>query len=177
MQFGHNDGGAINDRFRARASLHGVGEETQSIDNLLTGKHEIVHTFGWYLRKFVADARAQGATPIICSLIPRKIWGKDGKIVRNVNDYAGWAKEVAEQEKAPFIDLNGTIAARYDALGHDAVMKLFPQVTPDEHTHPNWAGADLNARTVVAGLAALHPDPLAPYFSAQGEQVASARAK
>lgn len=174
MQFGHNDGGPINDKFRARASLKGVGDESEEIDNMLTGKHEVVHTFGWYLRKFVADARAKGATPMICSLIPRKIWGKDGKIARNNHDYAGWAKEVAEQEKVPFIDLNNLIAARYDALGHDAVMKLFPQVTPDEHTHTNWAGADLNAQIVVASLKSLHPDPLAPYFSAKGSQVTPA---
>jgi hypothetical protein len=63
------------------------------------------------------------------------------------------------------------VAARYDELGHDAVMKLFPQVTPDEHTHTNWAGADLNAQTVIAALKTLHPDPLAPYFSTKGRQV------
>src|SRR5271166_3233305 len=38
IQFGHNDAGAINDNFRARASIPGVGEETQEIDNMLTHK-------------------------------------------------------------------------------------------------------------------------------------------
>ena len=66
IQMGHNDGGPINDNFRARGSLPGLGEETQEIDNLLTGKHEVVHTYGWYLRKYIADARAHGMTPIIC---------------------------------------------------------------------------------------------------------------
>ena len=36
------------------------------------------------------------------------------------------------------------------AFGCDAVMKLFPQVTSDEHNHPNGRGADLNAQVVVA---------------------------
>ena len=58
---------------------------------MLTGKHEVVHSYGWYLRRFVADARAKGATPIICSLVPRKIWDERGMIRRNTNDYAGWA--------------------------------------------------------------------------------------
>ena len=71
---------------RGRAHrCRGVGDETQEIDNPITKQHEMVHTFGWYLRKYVADTHAKGATPIVCSLIPRKIW-KDGKIVRNTDD-------------------------------------------------------------------------------------------
>ena len=63
------------------------------------------------------------------------------------------------------------IAARYDARGRDAVMKLFPQVMPDEHTHPNRAGAELNAEFVIAGLKALTPNPLAQYYSAKAAGV------
>jgi hypothetical protein len=155
----------VNDTARARGTLRGVGEESETIDNLLTHERETVHSYGWYLRKFIADARAKGATPIVCSLIPRKIWTTDGKIKRNKDDYAGWAAQVAAAEHTGFIDLNESIARRYDELGHDAVMKLFPQVTPDEHTHPNLAGAELNAAFVVAGLKALKDDPLARYFS------------
>jgi hypothetical protein len=46
----------------------------------------VVHSYGWYLRKFIADAKARGATPIVCSPIPRKIW-KDGKIARSADSY------------------------------------------------------------------------------------------
>jgi len=167
MQFGHNDNGAINDATRARASLKGVGDETEAIDNLLTKRPEVVHSYGWYLRKFIADTKAKGATPIVCSLIPRKSWDADGKISRSKESYAGWAAAVAKEEDVGFIDLNEKVAARYDALGHDAVMKQFPQVTPDEHTHPNRAGAELNAEIVIAGLKALRLNPLESYFSAK----------
>lgn len=74
MQFGHNDASAVNDTSRARRTIRGVGAETQEIDNLLTKQHEVVHTYGWYLRKFIADARAAGATPLVCSPVPRKSW-------------------------------------------------------------------------------------------------------
>lgn len=174
MQFGHNDNGAINDTSRARASIKGVGEESQEIDNLITKLHEVVHSYGWYLRKFIAETRSHGATPIVCSLVPRKMWDKEGHINRSAGDYAGWAKAVATQEKVAFIDLNENIARAYDALGHDAVMKLFPQVTPDEHTHTNLAGAEFNARQVIAGLKALKENPLAPYFSVKAGDVAAA---
>jgi lysophospholipase L1-like esterase len=155
MQFGHNDAAPLNDDKRARGTIRGTGEQSEEIDNLLTGKHEVVHSYGWYLRKFIADIRAKGATPIVCSLIPRKAWDEQGKIRRNKADYAGWAEEVARSEHAGFIDLNEMAARRYDELGHDAVMGLFPLTTPDEHVHTNWAGAQLNAQLVVAGLKAL----------------------
>jgi len=127
-----------------------------------------VHTYGWYMRKYIQDAKAKGATPIVCSLVPRKIW-KDGKIVRNSGDYAGWAAEVARSEGVPFVDLNEIIAARYDAMGPDKVNPLFG----DEHTHTTRAGAELNAECVVAGLNALKNDPLAPYFSLHAKKVAA----
>ena len=168
MQFGHNDGGPLNDDSRARGTIKGVGEETQEIDNLLTKQHEVVHTYGWYLRKFITETRAAGATPVVCSLIPRKSWDKSGKVNRNKADYAGWAAEVAAQEKIGFIDLNELVAAKYDELGHDAVMKLFPQVTPDEHTHPNLAGAKLNAEIVTEGLRALPGAPVDAWLSGLG---------
>src|SRR5262252_7523764 len=162
MQFGHNDGGEINDTSRARGSLRGIGDETQEIDILLTKKHEVVHTFGWYLRKFTADIRARGATPIICSLIPRKIW-KDGKIVRNTDTYAGWAADVARVEHVAFVDLNEIIARKYDELGPDPVEPLFA----DPHTHTSLAGAQLNARCVVEGLRSLKPNPLATFIRSE----------
>jgi lysophospholipase L1-like esterase len=163
MQFGHNDSGAINDDKRARASLKGYGEESEEIDNLLTKQHETVHTYGWYLRKFVADAKAKGATAIICSPIPRKSWNSEGKMNRATNSYGGWAAAVAKQENIGFIDLNNLAADKYDQLGRDTVIKLFPQVTPDEHTHTNLAGAELNAQLVIAGLKQLNKHPLAAY--------------
>ncbi len=109
MQFGHNDGNALNDDSRARGTIRGVGDQTQEIDNLLTHKHEVVHSYGWYMRKYVTDAKSKGATPIVCSLVPRNDW-VDGKVKRSADSYAGWAKQIAEDEKVPFIDLNEIIA-------------------------------------------------------------------
>ena len=167
MQFGHNDEGAVNDNFRARGTIKGTGDESQEIDNILTKQHEVVHSFGWYLKKFIADARAKGATPIVCSLIPRKIW-KDGKIARNSEDYGKWAAEVAASEKAPFVDLNNIIADRYDQLGEAKVEPLFA----DPHTHTSRVGAELNAECVIAALKALKSNPLAPYFTEKAAAVA-----
>lgn len=149
MQFGHNDGGAINDTTRARGSIRGIGDETQEIDNMLTKKHEIVHSFGWYMKKYINDAKSKGATPIVCSLVPRNVW-KDGNVQRANESYGLWAAQCAESEKAFFIDLNEIIAKKYEA-GFDET-KLKAEFFPTDHTHTNLAGANFNATAVIEGL-------------------------
>lgn len=170
MQFGHNDSGVLNDDSRARGTIKGTGEEVQQIDNILTKKHEVVHSYGWYLRKFVADTLAKGATPIMCSPVPRKIW-RDGKMVTNSEDYAKWAGDVAASAGVGFVDLNSIVARKYEALGPEKVEPLFA----DERTHTSLVGAELNAASVVAGLKALKKNPLARYFSVKAKGVEKAR--
>lgn len=160
IQFGHNDGGAVNDASRARGSLRGTGDETQEIDNLLTKKHEVVHTYGWYLKRFVSDARARGVTVIVLSPIPRNIW-KDGRVIRASTDYGRWADEVARSQGAFFIALNDIVADQYDALGPDKVKDLY---FLEDHTHTTPAGAQLNAASVVKGLMALKNCPLVNFL-------------
>ncbi len=96
MQFGHNDGGPL-DSGRGRASLKGTGEETQEVTDAKTGKKVLVHTYGWYMRKYVADARAKGATAVVLSPIPRNIW-KNDRVERASNNYGKWAAEAAKAE-------------------------------------------------------------------------------
>lgn len=174
MQFGHNDASPVNDDKRARGTIRGVGFESTEIDNLMTGQRETVHSYGWYLRKYIAEIRAKGATPVVASLVPRKAWNdngpQQGKVRRNRADYAGWAAEVARSEKVGFIDLNEIVAARYDAMGRDAVMALFPATVPDERVHTNWAGAVLNAQVVATELARLD-DPRMKTFLKPVEDV------
>jgi lysophospholipase L1-like esterase len=147
MQFGHNDSAALNDTTRARGTIKGVGDESEEIDNQLTGQHETVHTYGWYLRRYVREAKERGVTPVICSLVPRKKW-QDGKVVRSADGYAGWARQVAEQEGVAFIDLNERVAQRYEQLGEEKVEALFA----DEHTHTSRLGAEVNAALVAEAL-------------------------
>ncbi len=161
MQFGTN-GGPINDAARARGELHGIGDESQAITNLVTKKFETVHTFGWYEMKMISEARAKGATAIVCSLIPRNTW-HDVKVARNGPDSAaGWAAEAARAANAPFIDLNEIIARRYDSLGQEKVKELF---VANAGPHTSLAGAQTNAACVIAGLKSFKENPLAKFFS------------
>lgn len=158
MQFGHNDSGPLDNKARARGTLPGNGEETRTIDNPITRRTEIVHTYGWYLRQMIEQAKKKGATPIVLSLVPRKVWDA-GKIHREA--YINWAEEAARQEHAPFVNLNEIVARKYESMGSAKVDSLFG----DPHTHTNLAGAQLNAESVIEGLDALRHDPLKKYFS------------
>lgn len=167
VQFGHNDSGPLDDTARARGTIPGTGEDTREIENPILKRHETVHTYGWYMRQYVEQGRAKGATVIVCTLIPRKIW-KDGQVVLSGADsYGGWAREIAAQEHAPVVDLNEIIGREYDALGQPAVEPLFG----DPHTHTSLEGAKLNARAVITGLKLLHPDPLGRFLSSEAAEV------
>ncbi|HSB27418.1 MAG TPA: alpha/beta hydrolase fold domain-containing protein, partial [Pyrinomonadaceae bacterium] len=159
MQFGHNDGAPLDDS-KARGSIPGVGSEVQSVELPATNATEVVHTFGWYMRKYVADAKARGAVPIILSPVPRNIW-IDGKLERAAPTYGGWAAEVARSEKTFFIDLNEIVAARYESLGQEKVRRDYFRV---DHTHTSPLGARLNAESVVQGLRLLKTCSLSQYL-------------
>jgi lysophospholipase L1-like esterase len=151
MQFGHNDNGPVNDTLRARGTIKGVGEETEEIDNLITKQHEIVHSYGWYLRKMVREAKAKGATPVIVTPIPRNYWENE-KIKRTPESYPEWAIEVARQEKIGYIDLNKSMSDELDSLGEWKASELFLFV--GDHTHTTTEGALMSSSLVVRGIKA-----------------------
>lgn len=160
MQFGHNDSGPLDDTARARGTIRGIGEESKEVYNPIMKKQEVVHSYGWYMRKYIRETKEKGAIPIVCSPIPRNDW-KDGKVIRSTESYAKWAKEVAEAEGAYFIDLNDIVALKYEEMGSEKVKPFFPV----DHTHTNIDGAKLNAEIVTAALKAIKPGKLTKYFN------------
>jgi lysophospholipase L1-like esterase len=159
MQFGTNSG---------RGELPGIGEETQQATGR-DGQSVTNHTYGWYIRRFIAETRAKGATPVVCSLIPRNGRGPDGKTGRSATSQAGWARETAAAEKADFVDLNELVARKYDAMEPNVVDALFCG-----SPHTGWAGAVVNAETVISGLKALKTDPVAAYYVPQVKEIPAA---
>jgi len=149
IQFGHNDDGAINDSLRARGTIKGIGNETQEIDNILTKKHEIVHSYGWYIQKVIREAKSKGAIPIVCSPIPRNDW-KDGKVPRNDTSYGLWAKQIAEKEKVTFINLNEKMALEMEKLSEEKVTGTY--FYKKDHTHTSAKGAVLSAAIIIEEL-------------------------
>src|ERR1019366_1107054 len=122
IQFGHNDGGPP-DKDRARGSLPGLGEESKEF-TMPDGHTELVHTFGWYMRKFISDTRAKGANPVVLSLTVRNIW-KDGKVERGAGMFSQWSGQIAQAGHVPFVDVTNAVADQYQKLGEEKVKELF----------------------------------------------------
>lgn len=145
IQFGHNDGGSLNTG-RARASLKGTGENSETVIMERNGGPEEVFTYGHYLRLFIRQAKAKGAIPIVLSPTPNNRW-TNGKIFRLTDTYTAWAKEIAQQEKVQFVDLNDISADKFDKMGETAGKNLYK-----DSVHTTKEGALLNGESVVEGI-------------------------
>lgn len=149
IQFGHNDGGSLY-QGRARASLKGSGSETEDVILEATGKPETVHTYGGYMRRYIRDAKAKGATPVVLSLVPRNIWNDDQtQLARAGEDYRKWAKETARAEGVLFIDLFDIVTSHYEAVGEETVRTAY---FAQDHTHTTPAGAAVTARLLADAI-------------------------
>ncbi len=175
LQMGHNDGGALNEEppgskypLRARGTIRGLGEESQTITNVLTQQFETVHTYGRYLRKYIADAHAKGMTIILCSPVPHvpKETVKAGDVEKS--DYVKFSEAVAEAEKVPFIHLNKITMSHYDGLTPAEIKEKY--FTSADNTHSSFAGAELNAQSVIEGLKELKDCPLTGFLKADTEK-------
>lgn len=158
IQFGHNDLGRIGDPAnKGRADGSGVGDETVE-DTKPDGSKELVHTFGWYMAKFVTDAQAKKATVILCSPVPHKQRWETG---RDFAAVAQWDAAVAAAHHALYFDLTLLVTAAYKKAGKDQVETFFA----DKGTHTSDLGAQINASCVIAGLQGLPGRPLERFLS------------
>jgi lysophospholipase L1-like esterase len=161
IQMGHNDGGAL-DGPKPRGSIKGLGEETKDV-TLLDGSKETVHTYGWYMRKYLAETKAKHATPILLTLTIRNIWAADAGGVQHIErdmGYDGLVRELASEEQVLLVDMANYEADRLEAAGAEKVSKLFPL----DHTHTSAEGAELNAQIFVHALRATQ-SPLLTYLA------------
>jgi rhamnogalacturonan acetylesterase len=142
IEMGHNDNGPVptvvdkNDTTASRRVLPGTGDETV-VQTTASNRTETVHTFGWYLKNMIVDVRERSAIPIISSMTPRYNW--DNATSTMVADYKfrDYAKAVAEELKADFVDHNRYSLRELQDLGPVDAKKFFPR----DNTHTNAKGA------------------------------------
>lgn len=160
IQMGHNDGGALGGR-KQRGSLKGIGNQTKQV-TLPDGRVVTVHTYGWYIRKYIADTRAKGAHPILLALTIRNIWhkGPNGKmLIERDMGYDAELRKISANQHVPYIDMSDIEANRFEAMGPKKTAAFFPI----DHTHTSAAGAEFVAQCVVDALRRQH-SPLAAYL-------------
>ena len=118
------------------------------------------------VRKFVAEIRAKGGKPILMSPIVRGTFGKDGKLYDNPNkrgislqSYRTAMRELSEELKADFVDMNQMTRDLMNRIGKEESMKFFVISTglikgkdgepAKDVTHPIPAGAQAFSRLFI----------------------------
>jgi lysophospholipase L1-like esterase len=191
IEFGHNDGGPV-DSGPARGDLPGTGDDTKEVTNR-DGQKEIVHSFGWYARKFIRDTRAKGATPILSTTTVRNLWTNprakfkdaallekqegynpaEDRVERGMGGMLEWAGQVAAEEKTALLDHSNITADFFEKIGREQTAKYFPA----DHTHTSTEGAIVNAETFIAGLKLLDQPVLLSALNEKGRSISPYRAE
>lgn len=148
IQLGHNDSGAYDTPF-GRSAIPGTSKETVEVKNEQAGTTEVVMSYGGYLRCFIDEVRAKGATPILFTLTARDQWEPDGSPRRKTETFDKWIYEIAAEKKVEVVDHEGIIAAKYAKYGPQKVAYQFYSDT----IHTNAFGAEDNARSAAEGIA------------------------
>ena len=130
------------DKAGASRALQGIGDGTFDYLDPGTQKVELVHSYGWYLRRMVVDTINHGASPILCSppasaqnaRSQRTLISPNGaEPADSQSTAAAWTQAIAVEQRVPFVDLSGS-------------------------------GTAVTGGSLRSGLEALQPDPLAPYL-------------
>jgi PelA/Pel-15E family pectate lyase len=150
IQFGHND-------------MPGKGPERET---------DPANTYREFLGRYVDEARAAGARPVLVTSLTRRLFGSDGKIRSNLGDYATAAKAVAEAKDVPLIDLHARSVELLDRLGPEKSAAFNPAkkapADKEDRTHLSPLGAEVFGAMAVRELVKAVPS-LAPCFRFDAE--------
>ena len=111
-------------------------------------------TYQAEIKEHVDAVRARGGIPVVVSPMERRNFEPDGKIRPTLADYAGAARQAAQELNVAFIDLNTMSMPFYEALGPERSKLAFAQPSPDrvDNTHHDNYGAYELAKCVVQGI-------------------------
>jgi lysophospholipase L1-like esterase len=141
IQFGHND-------------MPGKGP---------TRETDPKTTFPENLARYVDEARAQNAKPILVTSLTRRTFDANGKIKSTLVPYVEATKKVAAEKNVPLIDLHQLSIEYVGAISRDDVTALEPKTATGarDFTHLSEKGAEVFGNIVADEVAKVVPE-LAP---------------
>jgi lysophospholipase L1-like esterase len=141
IQFGHND-------------MPGKGPERETDPET---------TYAANVARYVDEARAAGAKPILVTSLTRRRFGKDDRIDSDLHPYANVVKRVATEKRVPLIDLHALSIALIDKMGRaksDELGKMKPDGKGGQemdYTHLGERGSLVFGRVVADELRRVEP--------------------
>lgn len=112
------------------------------------------------LKKYIDDARAHGAIPILVTPLERNTWS-GGVLNHSHGAFPAAMKELATSTNTPVIDLTTMSYNLYSSLGQSAAQALF---VGTDRTHTNQTGALKIAGFIRDGVRSLKILPLANFL-------------
>ncbi|MDQ6664758.1 MAG: rhamnogalacturonan acetylesterase [Acidobacteriota bacterium] len=115
-------------------------------------KGEGVGAFTTYkanLKRFIAETRQHGATPVLITPMNRLTFDAEGKIANSLGDFPEAVRQTAKEQETPLIDLNAMSKPFYEALGPVDAHKAF---AGNDTTHHSDYGSYELAKCIVQGI-------------------------
>jgi pectinesterase len=143
IQFGHND-------------EPGKGPERETDPRT---------TFRQYLSRYVDEARALGAKPVLITPLVRRLYNADGTIRTSQTAYVEAVRALAAEKRVPLVDLHAISTADAEHAGDEVWADLSPRDAAGQvdRTHLNEKGSLVVAHMVAGELRKVVPE-LAPFF-------------
>jgi lysophospholipase L1-like esterase len=146
IQFGHND-------------EPGKGPERETDPKT---------TYRANMARYVDEARAIGAKPVLITSLVRRLYNENGTIRTTQTAYVEAVRALAKEKNVPLVDLHAISLADAEQAGDDVWADLSPRDDKGQvdRTHLNAKGSEVVGRMVVEALRQAVPE-LAPHLRAQ----------
>jgi lysophospholipase L1-like esterase len=146
IQFGHND-------------EPGKGPERETDPRT---------TYRQNMARYVDEARAIGAKPVLVTSLVRRLYNEHGTILTTQTPYVEAVRALAAEKQVPLVDLHAISKADAEHAGDEVWADLSPRDDRGQvdRTHLNAKGSEVVARFVVDALRKSVPE-LAPFLRDQ----------
>lgn len=114
------------------------------------------------LARFIREAEAKGAHPVLMTSIVRRHFAPDGTLTDTHGDYPAAVRALAAKSGVPLIDMEAASRVLIGAMGEEASRSLFMVLEPGiwpkypdgltDNTHLVWEGARAIAALAVEGI-------------------------
>jgi len=134
IQFGHNDN-------HAPEEPESTDADTEYADNL---------------RRYVGEARAIGAEPVLVTPVHRRKFRANGQLNDTLLPYADAMRKVAAEKNVALIDLHKISGEKFLELGETGCQEIGND--PEDRTHFNEKGARMLAGIIMDQLPQVRPE-------------------
>jgi pectinesterase len=129
------------------------------------GRSTDMPTFVNDMARYVDDACALGAKPVLVTPLTRRQWDKSdpGKIKSTLAPYAEEVKKIATEKKVPVVDLHARSIERCEKLGREACIAFSPTkvvggTNTVDNTHLDKNGSRIFGKIVAEELVKALPE-------------------